>query len=530
MSRPTELQFRSPKQKTPDFYLSSVTTDGSRLLESRSKNSLKPYLNQNDYDMEVITENMMLTASKAGDPLSSFKRVIQTSQERKASFQTSQPRFPQYDQWAKKTSMFLGPGVYDDHEKYRRLTQAPCTAVYRQSHLGKHTSGQDGYQIVGSNCLMYEPSFDKSKEARTEQQQSATSNFSMKAVFNQQNLAHLKQNFTLTRNGLLRQGNLTSANPGIANAYAPSRYPMIIKPNGLSASRRRRVEDYGMLTGGIQRQSDAANFEQECKTSEGCELAVVPVEQKDNRPSTSYSYSRRGLSTQSQSRNHTKTNFNQAVQSQGSNIQESQSRNTNYYTPLDSNLKSLKGHEIKNIGLGAASMDNLPLEYQNYHQPRENESLQRSQRDTDPLISGSFPSGLGMLNNRQQVQSQQNLRRPFTVQSKRTHSQTKRIAIIPDLKKSFGMLQAYGEYNRFVIISKQFIKRHKVAPGFVQKQRKSKSGKGRKSAKLDDNMQIARGRFEHSPSADKKYEEMNRILNEKLSNQRTTSLNDDEQL
>lgn len=74
-----------------------MTTDGSRLLESRSKNSLKPYLNQNDYDMEVITENMMLTASKAGDPLSSFKRVIQTSQERKASFQTSQPRFPQYD-------------------------------------------------------------------------------------------------------------------------------------------------------------------------------------------------------------------------------------------------------------------------------------------------------------------------------------------------------------------------------------------------------------------------------------------------
>jgi hypothetical protein len=26
--------------------------------------------------------------------------------------------------------MFLGPGVYEDHEKYKSLTKAPCTAVY----------------------------------------------------------------------------------------------------------------------------------------------------------------------------------------------------------------------------------------------------------------------------------------------------------------------------------------------------------------------------------------------------------------
>ncbi len=26
--------------------------------------------------------------------------------------------------------MFLGPGVYEDHEKYKSLTKAPCAAVY----------------------------------------------------------------------------------------------------------------------------------------------------------------------------------------------------------------------------------------------------------------------------------------------------------------------------------------------------------------------------------------------------------------
>ena len=26
--------------------------------------------------------------------------------------------------------MFLGPGVYENHEKYKSLTKAPCAAVY----------------------------------------------------------------------------------------------------------------------------------------------------------------------------------------------------------------------------------------------------------------------------------------------------------------------------------------------------------------------------------------------------------------
>ena len=50
--------------------------------------------------------------------------------ERKASFFTSQARFPQYELWAKKTGMFLGPGVYDDNQNYKNLNKMPCFALY----------------------------------------------------------------------------------------------------------------------------------------------------------------------------------------------------------------------------------------------------------------------------------------------------------------------------------------------------------------------------------------------------------------
>lgn len=62
-------------------------------------------------------------------------------------------------------------------------------------------------------------------------------------------------------------------------------------------------------------------------------------------------------------------------------------------------MKSLKGHEIMNMGFGPSSFDKMPAEYQNYHQPRENESIHRSQRDNDPLLTGgSYPVNLGMMN------------------------------------------------------------------------------------------------------------------------------------
>ncbi len=101
-------------------------------------------------------------------------KIIQSDQERKAGFQTSQARFSQYDQWARKTSMFLGPGVYEDVEKFKSLTRQPCAALYvriiintalqRKSTFTKDAGGKEGYTMIGGNMIMYEPAFDKSRK------------------------------------------------------------------------------------------------------------------------------------------------------------------------------------------------------------------------------------------------------------------------------------------------------------------------------------------------------------------------------
>lgn len=92
---------------------------------------------------------------------------------------------------------------------------------------------------------------------------------------------------------------------------------------------------------------------------------------------------------------------------------------TEYYTPSSEppfsivgggreQLSSLKGGEIKNMesysctqassSLTQPFSHNLPqvaAEYQHYHQPRENENIQSSNRHTDPLVTAGnfFPGG-----------------------------------------------------------------------------------------------------------------------------------------
>lgn len=55
---------------------------------------------------------------------------LQSALQRKTSFCSSQPRFQQYNKWANKTSVFLGPGVYDDNENFISYVKQPCSAVY----------------------------------------------------------------------------------------------------------------------------------------------------------------------------------------------------------------------------------------------------------------------------------------------------------------------------------------------------------------------------------------------------------------
>ena len=109
--RPTELNFRSPKEKTPDAGNPAVTFDGRKL--AFIPNSVKGSL-----------------------PLSR--------------------RFPQYDYEAKKTGYRVGPGTYNSQviEIGRSKSKGP---VYKDYHGGKDVSN-NGYFFYG-NHLVFEPAF-----------------------------------------------------------------------------------------------------------------------------------------------------------------------------------------------------------------------------------------------------------------------------------------------------------------------------------------------------------------------------------
>ena len=78
------------------------------------------------------------------------------------------------------------------------------------------------------------------------------------------------------------------------------------------------------------------------------------------------------------------------------------------------------------------------------------------------------------------------------------------------MKKSVGLLQAYGEYQRFLQVSKQFLKEKGIkVPGTMShSKRRRRRAKTRREActRLE----------ESSPGDDRKYEEMDKLLNEKL--------------
>lgn len=85
--RPTLLNFRSPKEKTPDFYDVTTTHLGEK-LNFRSKSINKRHSNLPQAE-----------------------------------------RFPQhsYFQGSSGVSCFLGPGAYNDHEVFLKLTKNPCS-------------------------------------------------------------------------------------------------------------------------------------------------------------------------------------------------------------------------------------------------------------------------------------------------------------------------------------------------------------------------------------------------------------------
>ena len=78
------------------------------------------------------------------------------------------------------------------------------------------------------------------------------------------------------------------------------------------------------------------------------------------------------------------------------------------------------------------------------------------------------------------------------------------------MKKSVGLLQAYGEYQRFLDISKEYLKARGIrVPGTIARskrlRRRPKTGR-----------EVHSRLEETSPGDDIKYDEMDKLLNEKL--------------
>lgn len=109
--RPTELNFRSPKEKTPDHRYPVVTFDGRKL--AFNPNSLK------------------------------------------SNFAQSK-RFSQYDTEAKRTGYRVGPGTYNNLKESVGRSKSKGTPVYKNFHGGKDVTN-NGYFYYG-NQLVFEPS------------------------------------------------------------------------------------------------------------------------------------------------------------------------------------------------------------------------------------------------------------------------------------------------------------------------------------------------------------------------------------
>jgi hypothetical protein len=117
--RPTDLHFRSPREKTAEFLYPVLTSDGQKILS-------------------VKTEG------------------------RKGSFSLSR-RFPQYEELAKKTGYRVGPGAYNTNQVSIGKAVIKGTPSYHKNHGGKDLAN-NGYIYVG-NSIIFDPAFLNKKAA-----------------------------------------------------------------------------------------------------------------------------------------------------------------------------------------------------------------------------------------------------------------------------------------------------------------------------------------------------------------------------
>ena len=129
--RPTELQFRSPKEKTAEFNMPGITKEGIALLP-------------------IVCKQNHPTFAKS-------------------------KRFSQYEENAKKTGYRVAPGSYSSEVTAIGRARVKGTHVYKGFH-GQKDVTNNGYILVG-NQMMFDASFvlpskkspiyDTSKQLRT---------------------------------------------------------------------------------------------------------------------------------------------------------------------------------------------------------------------------------------------------------------------------------------------------------------------------------------------------------------------------
>lgn len=152
--RPTLLQFRSPKERTPDSYYPSISPDGRSLQFSSPKGN-----------------------------------------KRKSSFSTSK-RFQQYDFDSKRTGFMVGPGSYKPDNLAIGNARMIKVCLYKPLHNNKDTT-HNGYYMVGDNIIYdgrFKQWYQKSHSVDSESQVERLSMTDPKPSFPMRSSSVLNQN------------------------------------------------------------------------------------------------------------------------------------------------------------------------------------------------------------------------------------------------------------------------------------------------------------------------------------------------
>lgn len=117
--RHTNLIYRSPVERTPDFRVTQVTKYGTNLNYCKP-----PHVRKSSFSKEVRFKKPQLYCNQTGE------------------------------------SAFVGPGAYEDLSSFLILNSQPCGVKMRQSSiLSKNCDTSNVYSLIGQN-LKYNPGFD----------------------------------------------------------------------------------------------------------------------------------------------------------------------------------------------------------------------------------------------------------------------------------------------------------------------------------------------------------------------------------